>query len=120
MPSPGKVRLHFVFCTKYRLPFLTGGIAQDIEHFIRLKAEELKCEITAFSTQPDHVHLLVEMPHTISASKVAQAMKGRSSYEVRKRFLWLRQCRAFWQVRFFCCSVGPRSHSRVRRYLQNQ
>jgi REP element-mobilizing transposase RayT len=63
---------------------------------------------------------MIEIPHTVKASDIAQHMKGRSSFETRKRWGWLRQCRAFWQKRYFCCSVGPRSRARVRRYLENQ
>jgi len=120
MPSPGKVHLHFVFCTKYRLPFLLPGIVELVERYLNLKATEFGSVITAMSILPDHVHLLIEVPHTQKVSDIAREMKGRSSYEARKAFPWLKQCKALWQKRYFCCSVGPRSTTRVRRYLNSQ
>jgi len=120
MPSPGHIHLHIVICTKYRLPFLWPEIEAEVERILYLKAAEFGCEITRIGYEPDHVHILIQVPHTVRVCDVVRHMKGRSSFTVRQRWPWLRECRAFWQKRYFACSVGPRSRRRIARYLAHQ
>jgi len=73
--------------------------------------------------RPTHVPLLVSAPAPLSPAKMAQSLKGKSSYRVQ------RECRD-WQKRYwgqhlggrgyFCATVAAVTEEQVTRYLEEQ
>ena len=67
---------------------------------------------------PDHVHLLVQIPTTVTAARLAQQVKGVSSTLARTQ---LRPGGFFgWQDGFGVFSVTHTDKERVCAYIQNQ
>lgn len=112
-------KYHLVWTPKYRKNFLCGLIKYHVEKSLKFKASELKVEIKNMEIMPDHVHLFVSIPVTLSISKVVHQLKGYSSYQTRK-ILNLYKYKGFWSSGYFCESVGHISESVIRKYIDNQ
>ena len=112
-------KYHLVWTPKYRKSYLTGNIKNTVEIAIIEKCEELKVKLMNMQVMPDHIHLFVSIPLTISISNVVNQLKGYSSYKTRKT-LKLYKYKAFWGVNYFCESVGHISELTIRRYIDNQ
>lgn len=72
---------------------------------------------------PDHVHLLIELPPTITLSKAVGLMKGGSSRAIRQshpeleEWLW---GDSFWADGYFAESVGKVNETVIKAYIENQ
>jgi len=56
------------------------------------------------AVSPDHIHLLVSVPPLLSAAKLVQYVKGKSSRELQQDFPHLRK-RYFYEERRICPAV---------------
>ena len=87
-------------------PFL-GGIARNNE----MKAIEI-------GGMPDHVHVLLSLPSTLSIAKGMQLIKGGSSKWVHETFP---EHRLFgWQVKYGAFSVSVSRLQSAIEYIRNQ
>ncbi len=72
---------------------------------------------------PDHVHLLVSIPPSISLSKVMQYAKGKSSRKVLMEFEHLRKKywgQHIWARGYFAVTVGDVNEKEVQEYIESQ
>ena len=67
---------------------------------------------------PDHVHLLLSLPSTLSIAKALQLIKGGSSKWVHDTFPEHRLFR--WQVKYGAFSVSFSQLDKTIEYIQNQ
>ncbi len=70
-----------------------------------------------------HVHMGLDIPNTISVSKVAQLLKGYSAYVVFReipnhRLRYPR--RTFWTAGYSNSSVGPATEETIKNYIRRQ
>jgi REP element-mobilizing transposase RayT len=83
MRSPfTQLYLHCVWATWDRLPLVTHQFEQPIYACILNKCLELNCEVLAINGMPDHIHLLVRFPTTLTIADLLQGVKGASSHLV--------------------------------------
>lgn len=118
-----RIMIHIVWIPKYRKRILRGKLAKRIEALVRQCAEVNRWEIHELNIQPDHVHILVQLPPSISISKAVQYFKGGSSKVIREEFPELEECLwgdSFWADGFFCESVGKVDEETIRNYIKNQ
>lgn len=114
---------HIVWLPKYRKKILKDKIKEKVEALIRECAEVNGWEIQALNVQVDHVHLVIQLPPSISVSKAVQLLKGLSSRVVRaelpevKKYLWGND---FWSDGFFSETVGDCSMETILNYVKNQ
>jgi putative transposase len=81
---------------------------------------ENRWKVIAWEIMPDHVHLLVNVKPTDSASFVMQIVKGRASSYLRKEFPELLKLPTLWTPSYFVGSVGNVSTETVRKYIEEQ
>ena len=75
--SVGQNAFHFVWKPKYASDFLKYEQVNKVcQGAIRLVAIQYNCKIYELQVMPDHIHLFVELPPTISVSKALQLFKG--------------------------------------------
>ena len=80
------------------------------------KAAELGSTLTVVGGMPDHIHVLMELPVTMSISQVVRRLKGASS-----RIAHLRGLTEFsWQEGYGVFSVGRADLDRVAGYIRRQ
>jgi len=76
----GVVMLHLEWCTKYRYKMFGKFQYRNlINACIRRSASRNNIKIIELDVQPEHVHCVVEVSFSMSASKALQILKGGSS-----------------------------------------
>jgi putative transposase len=117
------LKYHIVFCTKYRYRVLTGQVAARTREIIREICSANYIDIVSGSMSPDHVHLLLSIPPSISISKALQYIKGKSSRKLLQEFSLLRKRywgQHLWARGYFVVSVGNVNTEEVQKYIENQ
>ena len=122
--SVGVMMLHLEWVTKYRYKmFRKQKYLKIVEACIRKSAFEHKIKIIKLSVMPEHVHCVVQVSLSISASKCLQILKGRSSYLF---FRYHEKARLrypkghLWSRGKFASSVGFTNLEVVNTYVENQ
>ena len=122
--SVGVMILHLEWVTKYRYKMFRKQEYLNIaEACIRKSAFEHQIKIIKISVMPEHVHCVVQVALSISASKVLQILKGRSSYLFfrHNEKARLRYPRGhLWSRGKFASSVGFTNLEVVNNYVENQ
>ena len=116
--AKAEIYLHMVWGTWQRQPLVTEDIERALYRCIEKEVKRLKCVVLAIGGVPDHVHLVVRMHTTVSASGLAQQVKGVSSTFVRDS---LRRGDLFgWQDGYGVFSISRNHVKRVISYVQDQ
>lgn len=95
--------------------------------FCRVAIEEAykkhKIEIEIINVMDEHIHMIADVPRTMSDSKAIQIIKGLSSYilfrlcpNLRKRY----PKGHFWTGGYFCDGVGESNFAWTYIYIENQ
>ena len=72
---------------------------------------------------PDHIHMLISIPASLSAAKVMQYLKGRTSKKLQEEFPKLKKQfwgQHLWATGYFCRSVGSVTNEIIKDYIENQ
>ncbi len=115
-----EVILHYVFTPKYRRQVLSGDVATRLDEIVRGVGEELHVEILALAIQPDHCHLLISEPRSLTRANFVQRVKGRASRFLRLEFPHLLEISptALWGRDYFVRSVGG-GRKAVAKYIKD-
>lgn len=117
------LKYHIVFCTKYRYRVLTGEVAQRVRELIREISQANYINIISGNISPEHIHLLISIPPSLSVSKVVQYIKGKSSRKMLEEFAHLRKRywgQHLWARGYFAVTVGNVNSEDVQRYIEEQ
>ena len=117
------LKYHIVFCTKYRYRVLTGAVATRVRELIREICAANYVDIVSGSLSPDHVHLLLSVPASVSVSTIIQYIKGKSSRKLQQEFEILRKRywgQHLWARGYFAVTVGNVNAEDVQRYIEDQ
>ena len=113
-----EVALHFVWTTFERRPMVTPDVERSVYRSIQREAQRLGAEVLALNGMPDHVHLAVLMPTTISIAKFMQQVKGVSSSIARDQ---LGEDHFFrWEEGYGAFAFSRSHRDRIVTYIQNQ
>lgn len=121
------LNVHLVFVTKRRgRVFSQNHLAWLNEIFAEI-CENNGCKLSEFNGESEHVHLLIFYPPKVQLSVLVKALKGISSYVMKREFSELSE---FWSVRkskgalwtrsYFAGSVGGAPISILRQYIEEQ
>ena len=115
------LKLHIVWCPKYRRKVLVGGIEARLDSLLREKAAEHGWTIHAMEVMPDHVHLFLEHDPTMCVAEIVNRLKGFTSKVLREEFPALRsRLPTLWSRSYYCGSVGHVSEATVKKYIEGQ
>ena len=115
-------KYHIVFAPKYRRQEIYGKLREDIGKILRQLCEIKKVEIIEAEACPDHIHLLVSIPPSLSVSQFVGYLKGKSSLMIFDRHANLKYKygnRHFWCRGYYVDTVG-RNKERIAEYIRNQ
>ncbi len=110
--------IHLVFITKNRDFMIIKGLEAQLHTFLWEKAKELEVTPMMINGMPDHVHVLLKIPATITVSYIAQQLKGTSSRILneisgnQELFEWSRGYGAF--------TVSKKDVNMITQYIKNQ
>ena len=104
----GLIYDHINFHTKYNRKVLQNNIRKRCEEIIQNLLNDLGCKCVEVNAQPNHVHVLIGIPLTMTPSNVAMKVKGLSSCLLRREFPILREQipKALWAPSCTHKSVG--------------
>ena len=80
------LEVHVVWITKYRRKILRGKIVNRLKILLMQGCTAKGITIVRGNIQPEHVHLLLSIPASLSVSQVMQYIKGRSSKKLQEEF----------------------------------
>ena len=113
-----KIWIHFVWATKNREPYLLENGRQLLFAHIKDNGVQKNIHVDFVNAHIDHVHALISLNAEQTISKVAQLLKGESSFWANKNKLFSQQI--FWQDEYFAVSVSESGVNTVREYIKNQ
>jgi putative transposase len=120
MHSMSYVSAHFhcVFSTKERRPFITPELRDRLWPFLGGIARQNKMKAVEIGGMPDHVHLLISLPSTMTIAKAMQLIKGGSSKWVHETFT--NQRTFSWQEEYGAFSVSMSQMDKTIAYIRGQ
>ena len=117
------LKYHFVWKTKYSYLVLKSAIGLRLREIIREICEENNMSVLKGNIRSNHIHILVSAPAHLSPSKIAQYLKGKSSYRLKREFPQLRKKywgRHLWSRGYFCATVGAVTEEQIKQYIEGQ
>jgi putative transposase len=112
---------HLIWCPKYRRKVLKDEVETRFKEIILQVAAEHKWQIATMEVMPDHVHIFVKCGPTDSPNHIVSQFKGRTSFELRKEFEFLKtRLPALWSRSYYCESIGSISAAAITRYIEEQ
>ncbi len=117
------IECHIVFCTKYRYRVLTGKIAERCRDLIREICSSNYVDIIKGNISPDHIHILISIPPTLSVAKIMQYIKGKSSRKLQDEYSELKKRywgQHLWARGYFVATTGQINSEDVQRYIESQ
>src|SRR5690349_3243870 len=100
-----EVYLHLVWTTYRRMPFVSPEIEEAVYRCIQQEAQQLGCQVLAIGGMPDHVHLAIKYPATITISRLMNQIKGVSSHFVHEQLPGMEGFA--WQSGYSVHSITP-------------
>jgi len=119
-----RIGLHLIWCTKYRHPVLSSGIDDVVRQTVHQICESKKWMIRDIEIMPDHVHLFIQIPPTISSEIVVKTLKSASAISVFHAHPNLKRQKfwgsGLWSRGAYYGSVGEVSQETVIQYIDSQ
>src|ERR1043165_9805925 len=110
--------LHCVFGTIERRPLITPELRERLWPFMGGIARQNQMTAIEIGGMPDHVHMLLSLPSTLSIAKALQLIKGGSSKWVHETFP---EHRLFgWQVKYGAFAVSVSLLDKIVQYIKDQ
>ena len=114
-----RVYMHMVFSTKNREPFLNSSeLRRNVFEHIKNNAEEKGIWLDCINGYQEHAHCLISLGKEQTISKVAQLIKGESSYWINQNNLTTEKF--VWQDDYWIVGVSESRLESVRKYIHNQ
>ena len=76
--SKWNCKYHIVFAPKYRRQVIYGKLKSEIGKILRDLCERKGVEIIEANACPDHIHMLVSIPPSMSVADFIGYLKGKS------------------------------------------
>ena len=117
------LNFHLIFCTKYRRTVLTNEIGDRVKEIILEIAKEQNAIVEAIESNPDHLHIMLNLKPTHSVPKLVQLFKGRSARLIFQEFphiknrLWGGH---LWSSGYFVTMAGGAPLETLKNYVNSQ
>ena len=112
---------HVIWCTKYRRKVLDTQIQDRLKQLIGEKQDEYDYQIREVETQPEHVHLLIEIPPMHSVDKIVGKIKGHTAKVLREEYPSLKsRLPSLWTRSKFVSSCGGVTLKVIKDYIEGQ
>ena len=114
-----RVYIHMVFSTKNREPFLNSKeLRKQVFQHIKKNADEKGIWLDCVNGWQEHAHCLISLGKEQTISKVAQLIKGESSFWINQNKLT--ENKFIWQDDYWVVGVSESHLKSVREYIHNQ
>lgn len=111
-----------MFALKYRRQVIYGKLKAEIGKILRELCERKGVEFIEAEAYPDHIHMLVSIPPSMSVADFMGYLKGKSALLIFDRYVNLKyrygNCH-FWCRGYYVDTVG-RNKKVIAEYIRNQ
>ena len=116
--SRTELYVHCVWTTRRREPQVTPSLERRVYQCIQSQAQKLGCTVLALNGMPDHVHLLVRMPSTVSMEQLMHQVQGFTARVINQ------ECGLsevlHWQEGSAAFSLSRSHVAQATAYIKNQ
>ena len=110
--------VHFVWSTKSREPLIDKIWQDRLYGYLGGILRNNKAKLLAAGGMPDHIHLYVSLPSTITVAKTVNLLKSNSTTWVKENIENMDRFR--WQEKYGAFSVSKSGEERLLEYIENQ
>ncbi|HLY30092.1 MAG TPA: IS200/IS605 family transposase [Ktedonobacterales bacterium] len=110
--------VHLIWATWDRLPLLVGSFERRVHRALEAKCLELNVELLALGGVEDHIHLLIQLPATLSLAECVKHLKGATSHLATHEIATAQFFK--WQGGYAAFSVGIAQLAAVQAYVLRQ
>ena len=112
---------HIVWGTKCRKEFLQDYVKPELfKSFHETIKKYPTLHLIIANTNPDHVHIQIEIPPNIAVADAVSKLKANSSLHLRKRFKFIHEMYlekdGIWGVGYFSSTVGL-NERQIHKYI---
>ena len=115
---------HIIWCPKFRYPVLSDGRDVLCKNILLDVCREHSILVKAIEVMPDHIHLFVDVPHTMAPSETVRVLKSISAIRMLEGDPQLRwfysRCKVLWSRGSFISTIGYISEETVTKYIEGQ
>ncbi len=107
--------------SKYRKKVVIGEIAKELNIQISTICQHNSWCILAQEIQPDHIHLFLSIPPSISIATTLKLLKGISSRRILQKFPELKKkfrSGHLWSPSYYVGPAGNVSAKTIQNYIQ--
>ena len=100
-----------------------GKVCQRLSQLVYEAAKANKWFIHEFEVKEDHVHIMIQIPPSISVAKTVMYLKGGTSRIIRQEFPELQEWLwgdSLWQDGYFAETSGKVDEKKLREYIRKQ
>lgn len=115
-----ELKYHLVWKTQYGYPVLRNEIGLRLRDLLKTICAENDIEVVRGNVRANHIHVLVSAPSHLSVAKIAQYLKGKSSYRLLREFPGSGIGSHLWSRGYFCCTIGAVTEEMIKRYIEDQ
>ncbi|MFC1735031.1 IS200/IS605 family transposase [Candidatus Hydrogenedentota bacterium] len=113
---------HVVIIPKHRRKMFYGKMRRRIGDILRELCRQKEVELVEGNAMPDHIHMLLRIPHKYSVAMTVGYIKGKSSIRIHRELTGAKGTllgRKFW-ARGYCVSTVGLNEQQIRQYIQQQ
>ena len=110
--------LHLIWATWDRSPRISPSIEKKTYRYITSQIHDLGCKILAINGMPDHIHLVIKYPSTLSVAEIVKKAKGGSSRLINQTLDVDELFR--WQAGYAAFTVSRWDLHKIIKYVNNQ
>jgi putative transposase len=114
------LKYHLIWIPRRRRKVLVGAVADRLIVLLREKADELGLGIEHLAIRPDHLHIFVNAPPSMSVAQLVYRFKGYTSRVLRQEFPDLRKMPSMWTTAYFASTADRISEATIRKYIEAQ
>ena len=112
---------HLIWCPRRRKAILIGKVKDRCQQLIEDKCKDQGWLMLALAIQPDHIHVFVRVWPSDSATDVVKALKGVTSFHLRKEFREVTsKLPSLWTRSYFASTAGNVSKETIQHYIEAQ
>jgi putative transposase len=117
-------RYHIVWIPKYRKKILIDGVREYLEiKLLEIRKWYPDVVYHEKNIQPDHIHLLLEIPPKYSVSQIVKTLKTNTARHLRNKFPFIKESykhtSSIWSVGYFVSTIGVNEQI-IKKYIQLQ
>lgn len=119
--SKYNINYHIIFCPKYRHNIFKDELEYELSKCFKVIFYSYGYELIEQEIMPDHVHLFISAPQTVSPVDIVRKLKSISVNEIFKGFPNLKKSKfwgsGLWSRGYYVGTAGTVSAETIQRYI---